>query len=133
MPGAPYFGADGRPRIQTNWSTLKGSSTQTLEFILDSGATRSGVDKVGGIGGTFLGTVGVIGASGVQAQYVLLGDTTMEFDVVDTQQGTVRTVTHTGQVLITGQRIIGQEVFQAKALSLTMDFTVTPPAIRLEC
>ncbi|MGW1925141.1 hypothetical protein ACWCQ0_38585 [Streptomyces massasporeus] len=82
-------------------------------------------------GMSLVAIVGVQGVSSTPSQLLQLGGGQMEFDVEDQSSGVTQTIKHGGDVFLTSQRLIGQDVFSAQSLGLTMDFSVAPPTIRL--
>jgi hypothetical protein len=118
-------------RIQVDWEGSAESSPTTLEFLIDTGATRSCIDMNNARGMQLVAMVGVQGVSATPSQLLLLGGGQMEFDVEDQSSGATETIKHVGDVLLTSQRLIGQDVFSTQSLGLIMDFSVAPPSIRL--
>ena len=128
MSGNAYLGTDNRVRIQVDWSA--GGGAQSREFLIDSGATRSGVDQAAAVGLVFRGAVAVQGVAST-SQLLLFGGGTMTFDVEDTASGTSMGVTHVGDVLLINQCLMGTEVLYGQKLNLQMDYTSVPPSPHL--
>jgi hypothetical protein len=131
MPGQPYLGADNRPRTQVDWTASAGSSPKTLEFLIDTGATRSCIDLANATSMRLVGAVATRGFSATLNQSLIFGGGQMEFDIEDRASGATISVKHTGDVLLTSQRLMGADVFSGQGLTLIMDYSATPPSVRL--
>lgn len=131
MAGRPWIAADGRPRIRVDWHTPS-RQPQSLEFLIDSGATRSCVDlaSVQQAGLTFVGGMNLIGSTGSATSYLLDGGE-MEFEVVDSS-GASTMLRHGGSVLLAGQRIVGVDVITEHNLRFIFDYGRSPVEARLE-
>jgi hypothetical protein len=132
MSGQPYLGPDNRPRSQVNWTPSAGSSPKSIEFVIDTGSTRTCIDLSDAIGMRLVGAVAVQGVSAAPSQFLIFGGGQMEFDAEDRTTGVPITVNHTGDVLVTSQHLIGQDVFSCHRLALNMDYSTAPPRVRLE-
>jgi hypothetical protein len=131
MPGQPYLGSDNRPRTQMDWTASAGSPPKTLEFLIDTGATRSCIDLPNATGMRLVGAVATQGVSTTLNQFLIFGGGQMEFDVEDNSSGNTVSVKHTGNVLLTSQRLMGQDVFSSQGLGLIMDYSTAPPSVRI--
>jgi hypothetical protein len=126
------MGTDSRPRIQVNWTPSAGSSSRAIEFLIDTGATRSCIDLSDAIGMRLVGAVAVRGVSAAPSQFLVFGGGQMEFDAEDRATKVPVPVKHTGDVLVTSQHLIGQDVFSCHRLAMNMDYSAAPPTVRLE-
>jgi hypothetical protein len=130
MPGRPYVGHDNRPYTPVVWTPGAGSPSKTLDFLIDTGATRSGIDATNAIGLRLVALVTTTGYSGTSSQVLLFGGGQMQFEVEDSK-GTEVVIIHHGDVLMIGQCLIGQEVIRAHSLRLNVDYSADPPEVRL--
>ena len=131
MSGQPYLGPDNRPRIQVDWTASTGSPPKRIQFVIDTGSTRTCIDLSNAIGMRLVGAVAVQGVSAARTQFLVFGGGQMDFDVENRATGAPTSLKHTGDVLVTSQHIIGQDVFSCHGLGLNMDYTSAPPRVRL--
>jgi hypothetical protein len=125
------LGSDNRPRTQVDWTASAGSPPKRIEFIIDTGATRSSIVLSDAVGMRLVGTIGVQGVSAGLTQSLIFGGGQIEFDIEDRTTGASVALKHTGDVLVTSHHLIGQEVFSTHSLGLNMDYSTAPPSIRL--
>jgi len=127
MAGPPYFGPDGRPSAEIDWTATQRPMC-AKNFLLDTGATRSCVDVDTAIGLTLMGAVSMQQPAGV-VQVLLMGGGTIGLEVTDSSTGSSVNVQYTGEVLLTKVNLVGQEVFQALRLNLTLDYGKNPRSV----
>ncbi len=125
------FDYDNRMRLQIGWAVPTGAPCTELEFLIDTGVERSCIDIDNARGMNLAAIVGVEGISATPRQLLLLGGGQMVFAVEDSSSGAVQTIKHDGDVVLASQRLIGQDVFTAQSLTLNMDFSGSPPSIRV--
>lgn len=131
MAGRPYLGADNRARIQVDFAA-PGGVAQSREFLIDGGATRSGVDATAAVGLIFRGLAGVLGpTSTTPAQQFLFGGGSMTFDIEDVATGNTVAIKHTGDVLLINQCLMGAEVLNGQGLCLNVDYSAAPQTVKL--
>lgn len=131
MASAPYVAADGRGHVEVDWQAGQ-RSLVPLDFIIDTGATRSAVDQAASIGLTVKAYISVSQASGSSAGVQLLSGGSMNIQAVDSSTKQTRLLTYTGDVLQLGVNVIGSEVFKALSIRLVFDPGPTPPEILFE-
>jgi hypothetical protein len=131
MSGLAYLGPDNRPRIQVSWTPSAGSSPKSIEFVIDTGSTRTCIDLSNAIGMRLVGAAAVRGVSAAPSQALIFGGGQMEFDAEDRTTRSPIPVKFTGDVLVTSQHLIGQDVFSSHKLALNMDYSTAPPRVRL--
>ena len=130
MSGPPFFGSDGRPRIRALWSGPRGVINRDKEFLLDSGANRSGVSIYDAVSLTLEGVVNVGTATSKALLFEYSGGT-IEFDVKDSSTGSTTSVQYSGWFLAPLQDIIGLDILRHLGVNLSVNYTVSPPSIEL--
>lgn len=127
-----YFGNDQRPHVQADWTVPPSQASTPVDFIIDSGATRTAIDRPTSIGTTVKGYVAVSVASGASQQAVLLTGGRIELEVIDNITRQTVTVSHTGDVLLQAVNVLGVDAIHGTRIRLVMDMSVAPPALSLE-
>jgi hypothetical protein len=131
MASSPYVAADGRGHVEVDWQAGHRQPVP-LDFIIDTGATRSAVDQAASIGLTVKAYISVSQASGGSAGVQLLSGGSMSIQVTDSSTKQARLATYAGDVLQLGVNVIGSEVFKALSIRLVFDPGPVPPDILFE-
>ena len=131
MASPPYVAADGRGHVEVDWQAGD-RPLVPLDFIIDTGATRSAVDQAASIGLTVKAYISVSQASGGSADIQLLSGGSMSIQVIDSSTKEAHLLTYAGDVLRLGVNVIGIEVVKALGIRLMFDPGTTPPEILFE-
>jgi hypothetical protein len=100
------------------------------DFILDSGASISGVDVANAQSLTVCGARGVQGVGGPAQQLPLVHGGEIRLVVTD-GDGECHEVDHSPTMAILGHNLLGADVFRALGLKLTWDYNEQPAAVTL--
>ena len=130
MSGPAYWGKDKRPKIDADWSTPIGSPVNAT-CTIDTSANRSTIvlALAQGRGLTFEGLVNV-GTAGAPVNAVELSGGELAFEAADAA-GSQVTLRDTEPILILAENLLGNDILGRHRVTLTVDYTASPPSVTL--
>jgi hypothetical protein len=125
-----FIGRDGRPHIFADWHGPNGPIHLGKEFVVDSGATISGIEHSNGVSLTATGLVGVQGIGGPAQQAFLMSGGELRFDVTD-GSGQLQEMSYQDPIAVLGVNVLGKDALSQLGLRLTWDFNAQPATATL--